>query len=573
MVYEFGQFPYGLSPTQFIDSGSTSTHAVEVDGYDHLIINQGEGRITVVSRPVAGYLSFITLFSWLFAFFGTISFLIVQARHLLSGTTSAFSLTRRVRTSVIALVVFAFLATGAVTVFYILRKYDNDQRRNIGEQLSGLWVLLGDRLGLGTPFSELKPGWLSDELGQIVSSTNIDFNLYDEKGRLFFSSRPRLHEQGIVSDRMDPEAFHELNEFGKTQFIHREAVGSLIHMAAYAPFIGPGGETTGYLHLPYFEKQYERSREVSGFLSALFNIYILLLAVAVFVAAFISSRVTRPLAIIQERLSVIRFGGKNETIVYAVNDEIGQLVQEYNRMVQELADSADKLARSERESAWREMAKQVAHEIKNPLTPMRLSIQQLQHVWAEQADNREELTKHMSKVLLEQIDTLSHIATEFSNFAKMPVAVPSPVDLREIITSSISLFSQSYPHEFRFNSPMRSFVISADKDQLKRIFSNLLKNAVQAVPDDRKGIIEVRLSRDTVGFIRIDIEDNGKGIPEENRSRIFVPNFTTKSGGTGLGLAMVKNIVEQGGGSVSFQSKHGEGTVFTILWPEAEGIV
>lgn len=569
LVYEFGQFPYGLRSDAFIPANGHTSYSLESDGYDHLVVHDDKAGITVVSKVAAGYLSLVTLFSWLFAFFGFFALVVSILSRTFQRQVDMVSLTRRIRLSVFALVVLAFAGTGTGTVFYILQKYENDQRRSISEQLNGVWILLGDRLGFGAPLSELEPRWLTQELGQITSSTNIDFNLFDEKGRLFYSSQPRLFEQGIVSERMEPEAYFELSEFGKTQFIHREKIGSLGYLAAYAPFVGDNGQPTGYLHLPYFEKQYERSREVSGFLSALFNIYILLLAAAVFVTVFISSRVTRPLALIQERLSAIRFGRRNEVITYPVNDEIGQLVNEYNRMVYELADSAEKLARSERESAWREMARQVAHEIKNPLTPMRLSIQQLQRVWSEKGTDREALTQRMAQVLIEQIDTLSHIATAFSDFAKMPTARPAPLDVKEVMANSISLFSQSYPHEFVFASPAGSYVISADREQVQRIFSNLLKNAVQAIPDDRKGRIELRLAKADSGFIRMDVEDNGRGIREADRSRIFVPNFTTKSGGTGLGLAMVKNIVEQGGGTVSFHSTEDVGTVFTLLWPEA----
>jgi nitrogen fixation/metabolism regulation signal transduction histidine kinase len=437
--------------------------------------------------------------------------------------------------------------------------------------LNGLWVLLGENVGTGNAFSSAQDGNLKSEFRRIASNTNIDFNVYDENGQLYYSSQPRIFEQGIVSDRINPEALHELIAFRRTQFIHPERIGTLNYIAAYAPFVSEKGTMTGFLQLPYFEKQKERNREVSGFLSALLNIYVLLFALAVFIAALISSRITQPLTVIQERMSAMRFGRTNEPIAYSADDEIGQLVNEYNRMLQELAESADKLARSERESAWREMAKQVAHEIKNPLTPMKLSVQHLQRAWTDHRDDREQMTLKMAQTLIQQIDTLSAIATEFSNFAKMPQAAPQALTISDVLRQTITLFSGSSSHEFRLNMPDQPLKVYADKDHLNRVFSNLIKNAVQAIPDDRQGVISVSL-QEVEGFAEMNVQDNGSGIPQEQFDRIFMPNFTTKNSGTGLGLAMVKNIVEQGGGSVRFVSEVGIGSTFTVRWPLAGGL-
>jgi len=563
LEYEFGPFPYSFGAADFTTATSAAVVHLSRDGFDHLVVKGNPESFVVVSKPTSTWMSSVTLFSWLFTFFSIVWWLLVVLLRLMNGRSLIGSLTRRIRMSVFLMVVLSFLGIGTGTVLYIFKKYDDDQRRTVAEQLNGLWVLLGENAGIGVPLSRSEKVELPLELQQIAANTNFDFNVFDEAGRLYYSSQPRIFDQGVVSMRMNAEAYHELNEYQRTQFIHRETVGNLNYIAAYAPFIGAKGEMTGYLHLPYFEKQQERNREISGFLSALLNIYVLLFAIAVFLTAFVSSRITQPLSLIQERLAGIRFGRKSEPIEYAAKDEIGQLVVEYNRMLKELADSADKLARSERETAWREMAKQVAHEIKNPLTPMKLSVQQLQRAWKEHRDDREAMTEKMAQTLIQQIDTLSAIATEFSNFAKMPQANPVELDLNALLTSTVALFSSSYPHEFRFSCPQESLPVMADKDQMNRVFSNLIKNAVQAIPDDRNGIIEVHVVRQDESAI-VTVRDNGVGIPEELIGKIFVPNFTTKSGGTGLGLAMVKNIVEQSGGEVSFTSIPGEGTTFTV---------
>lgn len=322
----------------------------------------------------------------------------------------------------------------------------------------------------------------------------------------------------------------------------------------------------GYLHLPYFEKQNELNNEISNFLSALINIYILLLALAVIITLIISSRITQPLLLIQEKLSNIRLGRKNEPIEYRRKDEIGELVNEYNRMIEELAASAEKLSRSERESAWREMAKQVAHEIKNPLTPMKLSVQHLQKAWEEKSPKLTEIFQRISQTLVEQIDTLSNIATEFSTFAQMPQAKKEPVDLNKIIGSLLDLFKELPDISVTFSGDQKEKIVFADKDQLSRMFSNLLKNATQAIQSDKNGIIEVAVVTENNNYI-ISVHDNGAGIPANQIERIFTPSFTTKSSGMGLGLSIVKSIVEGSGGTIRFETQEGEGTTFFVTLP------
>src|SRR3569832_855526 len=213
---------------------------------------------------------------------------------------------------------------------------------------------------------------------------------------------------------MNPEAFLQIAILGKTEFIHDERIGNLDYLSAYIPLKNSNGKLLAYLNLPYFAKQNELEKEISGFLVALINIYVLLFALSILTAIFISNYVTKPLKLIQDKLGNIKLGKANEPIEWQDNDEIGNLVSEYNRMILELSNSADLLAKSERENAWREMAKQVAHEIKNPLTPMKLSLQHLQRTWKDHAPDMEQKMDQVSKTIIDQIDTLSNIATEFS---------------------------------------------------------------------------------------------------------------------------------------------------------------
>ena len=265
----------------------------------------------------------------------------------------------------------------------------------------------------------------------------------------------------------------------------------------------------------------------------------------------------------------VKLGRASEEIEWSNKDEIGSLVTEYNRMIKELATSAELLAQNERESAWREMAKQVAHEIKNPLTPMRLSIQLLQRAYTDKAPDIDQRVERLSKTMIEQIDTLASIANAFSDFAKMPKVNNEAFDLRVLVQNTISLFhgtSEGVEFSFYDNGITNAWVY-ADKEQLIRVFNNLFRNGIQAIPENKKGVISISLSKQNQTFV-FAIKDNGVGIPDDMYDKIFVPNFTTKTHGMGLGLAIVKNSVESCNGKVWFETIKEIGTTFYVSFPE-----
>ncbi|MCX6290322.1 MAG: ATP-binding protein [Bacteroidetes bacterium] len=566
LLNQSGTFAYYFSAGAFKPSPQEYTSR-DLDGYNHLVHRIGDKSFVVVSKSYESILLLFTLFSYLFSMF-SLFFLVFYFvwRMFQRQNRNHWNLTRRIQSSVLLLVVLSFILIGSGTVYYITHKYDVNMDESISEKISSLLALMEKDLGDVPALTQRMNEEQQASLIRISGITDADFNLFSPEGNLCYSSQPKIFDQGIISQKMNPEALFEVHEKGRTKYVHPESIGNLNYIAAYEPLRNRQGKMIGYLHLPYFEKQNELNREISSFLSALINIYILLFALAVLATLFISSRITQPLSLIQEKLSNIRLGRKNEMIEYSRQDEIGQLVNEYNRMIDELAASAEKLARSERESAWREMAKQVAHEIKNPLTPMKLSVQHLQKAWLEKSPLLDEIFERISHTLVEQIDTLSNIAAEFSNFAQMPVAKKEKTDLDKILRSTIALFKELPGSTITFASPGKEKFVYADKDQLSRVFSNLLKNSTQAIPSDKKGVIHVSVATGQEDFI-VSISDNGEGIPLEQVSRIFTPSFTTKSGGMGLGLSMVKSIVENSGGKIWFETIAGEGTVFFISLP------
>jgi nitrogen fixation/metabolism regulation signal transduction histidine kinase len=270
---------------------------------------------------------------------------------------------------------------------------------------------------------------------------------------------------------------------------------------------------------------------------------------------------------LRNKLKSVQLGNKQQEIVYNKEDEIGELVKEYNLMIRKLELSAEKLAESERESAWREMAKQIAHEIKNPLTPMKLSIQLLQKTWFEKKDdlnNFENRLSNVSETLIEQINTLSSIASEFSAFAKMPKARNEEVEIAKKLKNVVGLFENTKNAKITLNTNnFDDLKIIADKEQVSRVFINLIKNAIQAIPPKKPGEILITINKEN-GKAIITVSDNGEGVPENRKERLFEPSFTTKTTGMGIGLAIVKNIVESAGGSIRFESKPGIGTQFFV---------
>jgi two-component system nitrogen regulation sensor histidine kinase NtrY len=323
-----------------------------------------------------------------------------------------------------------------------------------------------------------------------------------------------------------------------------------------------------YLNLQYISKQDELENQISRFLLAIINIMVLMLAISTILAIVVSNRLTSPLKYIQESLNKVQFGSDNKAIEYEGTDEIGELVQEYNRKVAELQESATQLAKSERESAWREMAKQVAHEIKNPLTPMKLSIQHMKRsIQVKDEDSQIKLNR-VTASLIEQIDALTKIANEFSNFAKMPKAVEEAVNLSTIVENAYAVFSESDEYQIELNNLVNDdAIIWSDKTLCLRVFNNLIKNALQAIPSNEEGLIKLYLTDEGDHYL-VEVRDNGVGISNEQAEKIFVPYFTTKSTGTGLGLAMSQQIIENMNGKISFKSVVNKETSFFVSLPK-----
>jgi two-component system nitrogen regulation sensor histidine kinase NtrY len=297
------------------------------------------------------------------------------------------------------------------------------------------------------------------------------------------------------------------------------------------------------------------------------NAYVFIFLLAIGMAVLMSRSITKPVAQLSEKLKKIRLGKKNETITWSIDDEVGELIRDYNSMVTKLDESAMMLAQTERDTAWREMAKQVAHEIKNPLTPMKLSIQYLQNAVTRGDDaDLPSMIKRVSKTLIEQIDNLTNIASEFSSYAKMPTAMNEVFVINDVVASVHDLFRKREDMDIQLQVPINDLFVFADKSQVIRVLNNIVKNAIQAIPKTRRGLIHIKLTS-TEELIVISIDDNGVGIDEHMRDKVFYPNFTTKSSGMGLGLAICSDIIQSFDGRIYFETEKGVGTTFIIELP------
>ncbi|MFO7922674.1 MAG: ATP-binding protein [Bacteroidales bacterium] len=570
LITRSGSYSYPLILEPDEESSDKEFYFMEKEGYEHLIYQIDEENVIVLSKPETTVIDLLTSFTYSFAFFFLLySLALLICKYPVSIKRWRIDFKNKIKFSMIGVLLLSLIIIGAGTVYYNIRQFENKQYESISEKIQSVLVELEYRLGLE---NELTPEMSYYITGLLIQFSNVfytDINLYDLEGNLYASSRPEVFELGLIGEQMDPEAYSEMLLKNNSRFVHNESISDLSYLSAYVPFTNADNKILAYLNLPYFTRQSILKKEIYTVVVAVANIYAILILITILLAIIVSNTITKPLQLIQKKLRELSIGKSNEQIDYESDDEIGSLIKEYNRMVMELENSAGLLARSERESAWREMAKQIAHEIKNPLTPMKLSVQHLQRSWDDKVENWDELLRKTTRNLVEQIDHLSSIATAFSHFAKLPGANRGKVDIVNTITNIATLFSNTENTEIivRLNGTGKLNVIS-DKIQLNRVFINLLKNAIQSVPKNKKGIITIELIKEQETAL-VKITDNGQGIPAEIRDKMFTPNFTSKSGGTGLGLAIVKNIIEQSGGEVGYTSEYMKGSCFFFRLPYA----
>lgn len=566
LIKNVGKFPYDLENRK-IPINNLNTVFYNYRDYNHLVHRTDKDTMLVLSKEAPRISDLIAPFSYIFLLLVVILFFI----NLFNGSVFKWNIglhTFRLRLQVImiSVIVVSSIVLVTVSLLFINNLNKNKNSEILSEKLNSVLVDLELRYGTIRSFDDVPKEELTDLLLNLSNTYFTDVNIYNSEGFLLASSREQIFAEGMISEQINPTGAWKLMVNKEMFLIQRENIGAYSFLSAYTPVRNVDNQLLGYLNLPYFARQEEIRREISGLISAFANIYIIMIVITVLLALLLSRYITNPLQRIGYQFSKIKMGGKNAKIVWTRKDEIGSLVEEYNRMIDEMDKSAKLLARSERESAWRQMARQVAHEIKNPLTPIKLSMQLLMRAWNDNVPDWDARLNRFSQTLITQIDSLSSIASEFSDFAQMPEPQIQQFDIIPLIQQSVNLFRDQSESLITFEACLPECVIKADPNQILRVFNNLIKNALQAIPTDRQGIISIRLLTIN-GYCEISFQDNGIGIPDEKQSLIFSPNFTTKTAGMGLGLAMVKNIIDSTSGRIWFETTPGVGTTFYVTLP------
>lgn len=474
------------------------------------------------------------------------------------------NLRTRIYLSMLFIITMSFVVTGGIALYDHYEQGDkyNEQRLERKEKSvkASMEYFLNQQEGKIHPDSIRYE--FEEKICELSDVHNMFIALFDLRGNYLISTNSNTMDTLQIPYTVPYTVMKQLVTGEKRAVVHSEVNGK--KMASVYWYFEDNNAKPLAVTCAVYEKSDMEGKNVFLFLGELLQSYVLLFLMAALVAYLLSTYITRSLQEIGDKMKGVQLGAQNEPLKWASNDEIGSLVKEYNRMLAELEKSATMLAQEERESAWREMAKQVAHEIKNPLTPMKLRVQHLLRSWDDQSPDFDKKLKVYVQSMTEQIDTLSRIANEFSNFAKMPKPNLECIDAVALVKTASEIYHNQEKYDFvlrvyNVENPM----VMADKDQMVRVINNLITNAIQAIPEGRRGNIDVAV-RECKNRIIIRVSDNGVGISEEGKSKIFVPNFTTKSTGTGLGLAMVKNIMNHSGGRVFFWSKEGKGASFYI---------
>lgn len=571
-VYEDGELQYGVGLFNYraADLKSVLEQPVLYETgvyrkkFHHIGVGEND-RVIIVSSSVYPFyyiLADISLF-----FLGFIAFTLIG---LLSVTFSKRmgSFDFNYATKLQLYLNFAFFFPILIISLIIVGLFTNSYQEELHRQYLQKASLVKDNLS--NVIEKQRTGLLGKEeleeaMNNLSGNANTDINLYNNKGILISTSQPNIFDKKVLTHYINPNAIVELVEGQNNLVLLEETIGNLNFKSVYAAIrSNDGQDVQAILAVPFFESETELDLLIADVLSNIINIFVLVFILFLFISYFVSKNLTFPFKLLTQKLKVTGLEN-NEPMYWPANDEIGLLVNEYNNMLYKLDASKKELAETEKESAWREMAKQVAHEIKNPLTPMKLTLQHLLRLQAEGNLDDPKKLKQPIETLIHQVDTLSDIATSFSNFAKMPQPKKELMDFKAVVLGTLELFKNRENEKIIFGDLTEdgTLTVLGDKQLFGRIIANLIINGFQASDHQKKALIHVFL-RIIEDQVVLEIRDNGKGIREELRDKIFMPNFSTKSDGSGLGLAIAKRGVETEGGKIWFDTIEGKGTSFFL---------
>ena len=477
------------------------------------------------------------------------------------------SLKIRIFLSMILLMLLASILILGVTVYqydeqtkdYNIQRFERKEaisKKTIELELSNKTTYAANTANL--------PKIFQNRIYEISSINKLNITFYNLEGRLLKTSFGNAHEKAGATQLTD-YIVSELAQNSSHRILKNKQIDGTNYQTSYSYINDLKFNRIGILELQFTQDNSEIKQELTAFIARLSMVYLLMFLLAISIAYFLSSYITRSIKTISDKMKQTRLNERNEKInLDEASSEIKVLVNAYNNMIDQLEESAARLAKSEREQAWREMAKQVAHEIKNPLTPMRLTVQSFERKFNSEDENIKDKLVEYSQTLIQQIDVMSSIASAFSDFAKMPAQKKEKIEVLSVVKLALDIFNEK---AVKFQTKEDELYAFLDKNQLIRIVTNLVKNALQATEEEENPLINIEVLSEGSN-IKIVVSDNGKGISNEVKDLIFEPKFTTKTSGMGLGLPMIKNIIEANNGAISFTSNEIIGTVFAVILPK-----
>lgn len=574
LVYSVGKYNYERDfDLALFKKDALLIDGLRYNGSEHLAVLGGFGKRILVSAEDYSFYDIFSNFSFLFLVLviGIVNLILVySAWNRWRGVKINFATRIQIYLNI---AFFLPLFVVSITTLSIISSiYKDDFEQNFISKTETIASNILPQLENYLKFKMTKEDF-SKHIQILAQNTANDLNVFDANGVLLTSSQPAIYESNeILSKYINPQAIKLLRIEKNKAALVKESAGKLEYQTVYIPlkiYTSDKVQALGFVSIPFFDAQATLNQKLLTVLATIINIFASIFIVFVVLSYFASQILTVPLRLITQQIRKTTFSNYHEPLEWNSDDEIGLFVSEYNKMLRKLDRSKDEIARSHRETAWREIAQQVAHEIKNPLTPMKLTIQHMQMRLQNQGEKVRSLFERSFDTLISQIDILSDIATSFSSFAKMPIPISERFELTTILKDTQNLYVNENI-DLDVEIEKGQFYIRGDRKLMGRIFTNLIKNAIEAVPEDRKPEIHIKLSNPIDGLVMIEVQDNGLGIPEEVQEKIFMPNFSTKSTGSGIGLAIAKRGIEHAGGRIWFETEEEIGTSFFMELPLIE---
>ncbi|GAB3998023.1 HAMP domain-containing sensor histidine kinase [Spirosoma daeguense] len=579
LIFSTGSYNYDRKfDLPLLTNPSLFTTGLNSNGYHHVALRGQDGRIVVVSSEAYPFKNIFSNFSFLYLLL-VVTVIVVIIGYAIKYFFSRYGI--NYSTKIQMLLNFAFFLPLALVILLISKdigtNYIENQKSTYLSNTRNIATNFLTYLDEHLSAKKRSKASMEEELAKIARDADLDINLFDTKGRLYTSTRPLIYESGYLSKQINPEAYIHILEDKESERLLEESLGNKQYRTAYVSVKTYDGRLLGVLSIPYFYAQPELDRQIIEVMASALSVFSILFLVFLILSYIALHFLIKPLKLLTQKIRKTNLEHPNEPLPWRTDDEIGLLIRAYNRMLVKLEENKQVLAQTEKQSAWREMAMQVAHEIKNPLTPMKLTLQHLQRTLPNQAnaangtnDPARRIIMRTFDSLLDQIDNLSDIATSFSDFANMPMPKKETFEVTNVLNKTADLYADDPRITLHRQITKGPVMVTGDRQMIGRIVTNLIVNAIQSVPPGRKPAIEIKLYTNS-DAVQIEIHDNGAGIPEAIQSKVFLPNFSTKQGGSGLGLAIAKRGVEHAGGTIWFETVEGVGTSFFLSLPLALG--